>query len=167
MIIMAIPRVQQELEIVKARNVELTNKLREAIQSAQRQSWFFAGNEAQEYDLESLTAIARDWHEEWEIELKELNCAMNQGDVQIQVGNDDLNNIGLQTRSPIEILQAIPVIGNAHDDADIFILADEILRSNEETFEDKIAALKVMDSATGEPGDYTQAAIDEYLESIN
>lgn len=52
---------------------ELLAKYRAALMSAQRQAWFFAGNDAKEYDLESLTNVARDWYDEWTGEIKELD----------------------------------------------------------------------------------------------
>lgn len=60
-------------------------------------------------------------------------------------------------------LRDMKPIGNAFDDAPIFNLADKIIRDRLSRFEDKVEALKKMDEATGEPGEYTQAAIDEYL----
>ena len=66
----------------------------------------------------------------------------------------------------IKLLNKMPIVGNAHDDAGVFNLAHMILTDPEATQGEKFAALRKMDEATGEPGEYTQAAINEYLSAV-
>ena len=49
----------------------------------------------------------------------------------------------------IERLQAMPIIGNAYSDREIFQLADEVLHDSTEPMQNKLAALRKIDETMG------------------
>ncbi len=58
----------------------------------------------------------------------------------------------------------MPIVGNAHDDRDLFGLAHEILTSETEPLAVKIRALKMIDKAMGETSkEPTEQDVIDYL----
>ena len=69
-----------------------------------------------------------------------------------------------QATTMIQQLFAMPIVGNAHADSELFRLAHEIMADETQPMADRLAALGVVDRAVGPTGDpIDEAALAEYL----
>lgn len=67
--------------------------------------------------------------------------------------------------TPLQELQAMPIIGNAYHDRPRFNAADAIIRDESATLEDRLAALHEIDRTMGTEGEepLTEEALVDYV----